>query len=871
MAMPSNLLRMTRRIRTTLLILVGPALLALVGCVAQDAITTGAITASGKNPSSQISQARSLMSKRKFREALAILEREIEKNPSDTDTHFLAGESYYRLAKYENALSSFRQSLALDERHIDTRHRIWAARLQAANNTRKEKNKLRQELERLHAKQANNINSLIIIYYGYGYLWDRLQQQHLAREISQIEVPEQLKTRVGHILTTEIILTRDGSNREQLARRYIDHFLGSADDEIPVAALFSLIGKKEPKVSVAETRRLVSDYSQNLYIKYYGAKTLIKTGDELAGPIEILQDNIRAMRAQSQSGRLKRFLAKNFVLLGTANLKNGNNRAAEKWLEEGLTIDPLNASGTYTLGRIHELEGEHKKAISLYARTLSITGNAKDAESRLSRLVDQNLSDSNSVRRLFAKRKKVTTFTDVTHAMGLSNTPAYRVAWGDYDNDGDDDLLIDGRRLFNNSSTGFKEVNVKTGTGKIDIANGGIWGDYNNDGLLDIFVTTGKSNRLLKNTGTGVFMDVSKHTLPDNLIADSQAAAWGNANNDAFLDLYVANYQQPGVERAICSHDTLLINNNGKHYENGKQRLNNYTREPMCGRGISWGDYNNDGNQDIFVSNYRLDPNFLWHNNGTTLENVAISMMVAGNEVSGAYGNSIGPVFADFNNDGELDLFTSNLAHPRDIAFSDESQLFIRSSSGTYKNTYNHSGVRYQETYSDPAVSDIDNDGDLDLFITAIYASGESHLYLNNGKGKFHDVTWLSGARLNNTWGSAFSDFDNDGDTDLVVASRNGIRLLQNDGNKNNWIKVRIRQRKCNRFGVSSRIELRYQNRLQIREVAAGRGTGNQDSLDQIFGLGDYSGPVSIHTRNACGQKKAYQTTRINRLVVLED
>jgi tetratricopeptide (TPR) repeat protein len=842
----------------------------LQGCSTRDAASVTSVVDASAIAEIPLDQVRILMNRRQFRQALTILEQEKNRSSTNPVLYFLAGECYFRTARYRKAITSFRQSLSLNPNQIDARHRLWAAQLQAAADIHDERRKLKQLLDRLRTDHANNVNTLIAVYHGYGYLWDRKQQLSLAKEIIRKNIPAQSRIRVGQILETEIILARDRFVRGELSRIYVDRFLGTGNDEIPVAALFYSIGEREPGSLIAETEHLVLKIPANPYVNYFGARALVKAGNVSTGPIKLLRKNIELLRKSEKEQVAKRFLAKNFVLLGTTYYKRGSYALAKRWLKKGLTIDPLNADGSYFLGLTYEKEHKRKQAVHYLLRTLNITGKIKAAETELSRLLVDKPSGTQNISRFLVKKSNVTTFSDVTDSVGLGNIPSHRVAWGDYDNDGDDDLLVDGNRLFQNSANTFLEVTTKAFGQKIYKANGGIWGDYNNDGLPDIFVTTKNRNRLLENSGRGYFIDVTRKVLPQETPANSEAAAWGNLNQDAYPDLYVANYQQPAVERAVCSKDTVLINNSGKIMRPLDQRLVNYTTEAMCGRGVAWADYDNDGHQDIFVSNYRLDPNFLWVNDGELLTNRATTTNVAGHEVNGAYGNSIGPVFADFNNDGKLDLFVANLAHPRDLAFSDESQLYMNDN-GKFADTYQNSGIRYQETYSDPAVSDIDNDGDLDLYITATYSSGESHLYLNDGNGRFTDRTWLSGTRLSDTWGGAFSDFDNDGDMDLVVASKNGLRLLRNNGNSNNWIKLRLRQDQCNRLGISSRIELRYKNTLQIREIAAGRGTGNQDSLDQVFGLGSYRGPVSIRIRNACGRTSTHNISQFNHMITLKD
>jgi len=131
------------------------------------------------------------------------------------------------------------------------------------------------------------------------------------------------------------------------------------------------------------------------------------------------------------------------------------------------------------------------------------------------------------------------------------------------------------------------------------------------------------------------------------------------------------------------------------------------------------------------------------------------------------------------NNHGFKDLYVSNLAHPRFLDFSDQSQLLFIEPGGS-ENRFEKSGIQFEESSADPSFADVDKDGDLDLYITSIYRGRPSHLYRNEGKGWFTDITWLSNNRVTNAWGAAFSDFDNDGDLDLLVASSEGVRLLQN-------------------------------------------------------------------------------------------
>ena len=294
----------------------------------------------------------------------------------------------------------------------------------------------------------------------------------------------------------------------------------------------------------------------------------------------------------------------------------------------------------------------------------------------------------------------------------------------------------------------------------------------------------------------------------------------------------------------------------------------------MCGRGVTWSDLNADGYQDIVVANYRLDPNFLWVNDqGGGFTDKAKTFNIRGNMTDGAFGHSIGPASGDLDNDRDPDLVITNLAHPRYIQYSDKTMVLINKGAPSFEfiNRFDSSGIAFEETHSDPALADADNDGDLDLYITSIYKGRNTHLYLNDGAGRFVDATWLSGTRFKNTWGAAFADFNNDGFADLLVASSDGVILLQNNGNDNHWVKVAINDSRCNRYGVGGIIRVKYDGKQQVREVVCGRGTGSQDGRSTIFGLGSYNGPVRISVRTLCGDQLESRIERPDQKVLMQN
>ncbi|TET89469.1 MAG: CRTAC1 family protein [Methanomassiliicoccales archaeon] len=488
------------------------------------------------------------------------------------------------------------------------------------------------------------------------------------------------------------------------------------------------------------------------------------------------------------------------------------------------------------------------------------------------------------------------TFTNVSEQVGLAGVTGRRYSWADYDNDGDQDLLIGGGKLFRNNGApnwDFTEVTSQAGLyGKV---SGGVWADYDNDGWLDFYATAGlgREDILWHNEGDGTFENVTygAGNVLDGL--PSESAGWGDYDNDGYVDLYVANYEWtiPNPWQSFGTMDILWHNNGDGTFTNVtvSAGIDDYSN-PHQGRGVAWGDYDNDGDLDIYISNYRLRPNFLWENNGDgTFTERAFDRGVAGipRWYGGYtyYGHTIGSAWGDIDNDGDLDLFAANLVHkdvfPDGIRgyICDDSKLYqnngsaenfdfwdIRESAGIPiippgEKMYDPaSGFIYyrDELYSSPSFGDYDNDGDLDLFVTQVYylVHGDSHLFRNNGNSTFTNVTEEAGVKVWNSWGTSWADYDNDGDLDLIVEGSSypdsfyEVRLYRNNGSPNNWLKIDLRGCWSNWAAIGARVTVTNGTVTQMREVEGGTGTGSsQNSLTVEFGFDDYSGTVDIQIR----------------------
>ena len=450
-----------------------------------------------------------------------------------------------------------------------------------------------------------------------------------------------------------------------------------------------------------------------------------------------------------------------------------------------------------------------------------------------------------SVVGFYASMCKAEPFRNVTDEVGLKGLSGSVAAWGDYDNDGWTDLYVGGQ-LWRNDRGQFTCVE---GT---PLSGPGIWGDFDNDGFLDIFSWQGEG-RLFKNLkGQGFEVVQGLPKLPTTV---SLGACWGDFNGDGFLDLYVGGYEVwPSKEYP----DVILLNQAGKGFvEHWRQKT------IRRARGITAADFDEDGDLDVYVSNYRLQPNLLLQNNGKgVLADVSTPFGTAGDGGLGAWGHTIGSSWGDFDNDGHLDLFVGNFSHPP--AYQDRS-FFLRNTGPKgkfhFENKTNAAGLRWQESYASPTLGDFDNDGNLDLFFTTVYAGDKSVLYRNAGAWKFEDVSAASSVNVPMTYQSAWADFDGDGYLDLVT----GARLFKNPGGKNHWLKVRLDAGSRNAFGIGSQVRVKLGSKVLTRQVAGATGQGNQNSLTLHFGLGEHNAAVEIEVRWPDGtrQKVKSETNRI--------
>ncbi len=574
---------------------------------------------------------------------------------------------------------------------------------------------------------------------------------------------------------------------------------------------------------------------------------------------------------------------KSATLYANLLLKNGNDKAAKRVLNEiiknnelGIEDEETLASCYYIYAKYYDKIGKPKKSAEQSVKAL-VAGDLRNsyaplADSLLRKTEGMTNSTNEEVlvkARELAKYKGVT-FKDATSELGLSDVSAGRVALADYNLDGYVDILLDNGHLYkNNKGIGIEDVTSEAFNGSFS-SGGSVWADMDNDGDYDI-VTKDPEAVWLNNNG--VFSKPEKDNgLSDNGIS-TEGLGVGDVNGDGLPDIYYANYEIWTGSNSEPFADQYYQNiGNGRFKEmTAEAGLLPEDGKPRAGRGVNFGDFDNDGDLDIYVSNYRLQDNFLWQNDGTGhFTEVSELKGVKGDKVDNWYGHTIGSQWGDIDNDGDLDLICANLAHPRYIDFSNKTRVYINSGAPDYTFTdrRKEKGIVYEETHSEPLLADFDNNGYLDLYLTSVYDGRRSFLYMQQENGTYIDNAYLAGVRHFNGWGSASADFNNDGKMDFIVCGGKIQLFINTTEIKNNWLEIDVKPG-AERNVIGTRILFKGKHGTYTREIEGGKGTTNQSSLVQHIGLGkEKKGELVITYPD--GQVVKRQIEKVNRRVEIE-
>ena len=458
------------------------------------------------------------------------------------------------------------------------------------------------------------------------------------------------------------------------------------------------------------------------------------------------------------------------------------------------------------------------------------------------------------------------------HLNNIVESSAGGAAFLDYNQDGYIDLYITSgtwsedvsedpkpdklpeNRLFRNRQDGtFEDITKKAGVGGPWYTMGVTVGDFNNDGYPDLFLSNYGQNVLLKNNGNGTYSDVTKHAGVSGGNEFSVGAVWLDYDNDGLLDLYVGNYLNfdpeykyfyapdgfPGPMAYDSQKDVLYHNNGDGTFKDVTESMGIVDRDGRA-MGVGAADYDMDGFVDIYVANDHT-LNYLFHNDGGKKFTDRGTMTGTAFSQAGEATVSMSVDFADFNNDGLLDMFVSDDTY---------CSLYKNEGNGAYTDKSYVSGlatVCAQFVGWSSSFVDYDNDGDVDIFKTngaLKHLYGQEDQLLENIDGeKFVDVSLNRGEYFKKEYvgrGTCIGDYDNDGDMDVLIVNLNDrCRFLRNNkGNQNSWLILRLIGTSGNRDGIGARIKISSDGREQITQKKSTTGYLSQNDPRIHFGLG---------------------------------
>jgi enediyne biosynthesis protein E4 len=450
------------------------------------------------------------------------------------------------------------------------------------------------------------------------------------------------------------------------------------------------------------------------------------------------------------------------------------------------------------------------------------------------------------------------TFTDVTRQAGLAiEMYGLGCSAADYDNDGKIDIYITAvgsNHLFRNVGNGkFADVTARAGVGDPGFSASSVWFDYDNDGKLDLFVA---------------------HYIDWSIDTDQYCS----------LDNKNKSYCTPQAFKGQSS--TLFHNRGDGTFENVTKAAGLYDPSGKA-LGVAMLDYDNDGWMDLFVSN-DTEPNKLYHNNHNgTFTDVGVAAGIAYGE-AGTARAGMGTDAADYDNSGQQSLVLGNFTNESmSLYHNDGSGLFTDQAAATGIARMSAKSLTFSTFFFDydldglPDILAINGHVSDDIAVVQpnVKYAQPPHLFRNLGKNKFEEVTTKVGSALPRPIvgrGAAYADFDNDGDLDLLITANNGpARLLRNDNaNQNDMLRVKTIGTRSNRDGIGAKVTVTTSAGIrQFAMVKTGSSYLSQSELPLTFGLGkpQPGKTVSLEIVWPSGHKDSIPKVEVNQFVTIQE
>ncbi len=357
------------------------------------------------------------------------------------------------------------------------------------------------------------------------------------------------------------------------------------------------------------------------------------------------------------------------------------------------------------------------------------------------------------------------------------------VNWVDYDNDGDLDLYVSNRGedpcfLFRNESgKGFTRILDSPLTVPGVVVSMACWADFDMDGDLDVFLAVANQpNLAFENIGQGEFKAIDISSLTVNDEGRARACGCADADGDGLPEIYIANAMKGNFYFKNEGNLNFKSIDSGHHVE-----------DVGYSYGVSWADFDEDGDLDLFVANFNKE-NYIYKNDGNGNLSLHLDNIISG--VQG--GASKGHTWGDYNNDGNLDLYVANGTYREDM----RNYLFYGNGEGRYRKIEEEDILKHADTSAGAAHADFDRDGDLDIFV----------------------ASWGSGDQIN--------------------------RFYENTTNGKNWVSFRLKGETVNSYGIGTKLELTVSDGTKTKKLYRWMypitGYGSQNDYELHFGLGGF-------------------------------
>lgn len=519
---------------------------------------------------------------------------------------------------------------------------------------------------------------------------------------------------------------------------------------------------------------------------------------------------------------------------------------------------------------------------------------------------------SNKTLRTVSSVERGEFFEEITKDANLPEIHSSSLVVGDYNRDWFPDFIARDRLYHNTTRKGkieFQDVTEQVGLK--GLSGLPMFMDVNNDGELDIVTTKG----MVFIQSKGKFKNLTAQYQLD-LPADVNNLSFFDYNRDGYADLVIGLNEIHKDNQFSFQAPMAFINSQGQKFVRDTVTFP-FEANKAYNRGIHWADYDLDGFAEAYFSNYRLRQNFLFKKSGKFYVDQAPKVGIEGENnntqfydeyykktFGPKYGHTISSAWADFNNDGYLDLWVSNLVH-KFVGLSkgaydyrgyvcDDSKIYKNMGAPDFKmkDVRNISGIplkpmgdftKYKgdELWAQTALADYDNDGLLDVYLTQVYNLNYAHalLYRNTGAFKFVESSKEEPIRLLDNYAAVWGDFNNDGQMDLLASGRPNVNiphrlhLFENIAKtKNNWVKVRLIGMKSGKNPVATQVKILLDDGIVLRQYDGVNGSYNQQSDSVLhFGIGANTKIKGIEVRWSSGYKNFYSATKINTAYVLKE